>query len=337
MARLLTRDDKNHRHAILGLLSLLHFLYRLSLVGLTGDAFPARERPAFTLLSLAPHALLHLTSLTLHLPKRRNFSAPMIWPEFRLHSACFAARTLLATCASLWLFEPGQGARHPASYALVLGTCAMADLITKYVGDRDQRTTNAMPYAPQATEDNVRLTKMLYRDAQVHATLLAATGHPTLTFLSLIGIQLAPLLMTLVRKGIANSTHYHRYYSLALIVPYVAMVRRGGAGLPVPGPSYQLAWFAFYFGRFHLRANKYALWTGAMLLQACLSPALDAAAQDSVAAQPVLLVMYSLTLLKNVWRTRWTFWPEKATTKPPPCPDPTPAAAPAIAANKIAG
>jgi len=308
MARLLTHHDRYHRHAILGLVSLLHFAYRLLATAVTGVAFPPGEPAWATALCLLPHTLLHVTSLTLHLPRKRNFSAPMIWPEFRLHSGVFGLRMVAATAASLWLWAPGAGSQHPAAYLLVLGTCCLADLVTRHFGDQEQRTTNAMPYPAQATAAHVAAAKEFYRDAQVNATLLAATGPPSGIFLSLLSIQAAPLLMTLVRKGVAVSTDYHRYYGLALLVPYWAHVRATlvaiRAGQPVDGLAHLAAFSLFYVGRFRFRLNKYLLWTAALLLHAMLHERLDPYTASPPVAKAMLCAA-TIFALKNSWYLRW--------------------------------
>ena len=158
-----------------------------------------------------------------------------------------------------------------------------------------------------------------YRDAQVHATLLAAVGQPTLTFLCLLGIQIAPLLMTLVRKGLASSTHYHRYYSLALQVPYLLMPRIMWAGHTVPGVAYVLAFGVFYLGRFRLCLNKYAMWTVVLLLHATLSPRLGPINARTFEEAPHLwwlsFSFFSWNALKNLWHMRW-IWKSHAAAVP---------------------
>jgi hypothetical protein len=42
------------------------------------------------------HAGLSWSSLLFHIPAKRNKSNPMIWPEFRWHSICFACRSFVA-------------------------------------------------------------------------------------------------------------------------------------------------------------------------------------------------------------------------------------------------
>ena len=137
-----------HIHRYLGTLVLANYLYRVLLRLTNGKPFGDDEASWEVLAVIILHAALSTTSLFFHIPKKRNKANPMIWPEFRYHSMVFAYRTLLATCGSLWVWgRSGGGSRHPAAYALVLGTCAAADLVTRRFGDADKRTTNAMPCA----------------------------------------------------------------------------------------------------------------------------------------------------------------------------------------------
>ena len=82
--------------------------------------------------------------------------------------------------------------------------------------------------------------KKNYRIAQFHATMHCIIGDATAAFVPLLGIQAAPFLMTLVRKGLVTSYTYHRVYAAALYVPYaVATLRlvQGTFGV------YKVLWF----------------------------------------------------------------------------------------------
>jgi hypothetical protein len=68
--------------------------------------------------------------------------------------------------------------------------------------------------------------KRNYRIAQFHATMHCIIGDATASFVPLLGIQMAPLLMTLVRKGLITSYTYHRVYAAALYVPYAVATLR---------------------------------------------------------------------------------------------------------------
>ncbi|KAL1521316.1 hypothetical protein AB1Y20_020983 [Prymnesium parvum] len=101
MAHLLTNHDKYHMHALLGLAVLLHFLFRWGMLLAYGDAFGNDGMLRFHVLMVLLHAALPLSALPLPIPRARNFSAPMIWQEFRLHSLAFAPRHVLSTISSL--------------------------------------------------------------------------------------------------------------------------------------------------------------------------------------------------------------------------------------------
>ena len=85
MAKLFTHHDQYHIHKTLGLLALLHYLYRFALLYRYGDAFPSSnggnvESPLAIADSAGVmlHGLLSWSSLLLPLPTKRNFNAPMV-------------------------------------------------------------------------------------------------------------------------------------------------------------------------------------------------------------------------------------------------------------------
>ena len=51
------------------------------------------------------------------------------------------------------------------------------------------------------SQDTIKGIKNMYARAQFGATKLIILQDPTLNFVALLGIQMAPFLMTLVRKG----------------------------------------------------------------------------------------------------------------------------------------
>lgn len=97
-------------------------------------------------------------------------------------------------------------------------------------------------YPPAVGPKEQAGVKVNYTMAQFHATMHSIMGDPTAAFLPLLGLQLAPFLMTLVRKGIASSFTYHRVYAVALYLPYAAMMYRlviNAFGF------YEMMWFGF--------------------------------------------------------------------------------------------
>ena len=194
MAHLFTNHDPYNVHKTLGLLWLLHVAYRVFLL-LTGRAvFPESESVAFTACAVLLHTLLPMTSLLLPLPKRRNFSGPMIWPEFRLHSITFATRHVLCcliTLAQLW--PQNIFANIVSKMVIVLGTSRIALFITCKWGSREDRTTNSMPYDPSLTEQRKANIRERYAMSQFHATAMAITEDITLAWFPLISIQVSAL------------------------------------------------------------------------------------------------------------------------------------------------
>jgi len=188
------------------------------------------------------HAGLYASAYIPHIPNKRNFTNPMIWPEFRIHNTIFGMRHVLATFCSNTYFR----------VFLVFMSMGLADLTTMHFGSIDQRTTNAMPY-PQINEIDIQRTKKFYAVAQFHATALTVIGSDTLTYYPLLALQLSPLLMTLVRKSIISCYTYHLVYSISLVSIYPIIL------LNVK-PAYVFTGFIAYKLRFNTKMNKYLIW-----------------------------------------------------------------------------
>ena len=227
MANLVTNHDPYHIHKILGLSSLLNYLLRIYYLLIYGTAFPEHE-PIFQAVScVLLHGILSASSLLLPLPSKRNFSSPMIWPEFRLHSITFAMRHVIATTLTISSSWPThKGAEALMKLVLVVTTIQCASWITERFGDHEKRTTNSMPYPTWITEDRQKGVKDMYTRSQFGATKAIFLGDPTLSFFPLFGIQMAPLLMTLVRKGKITCITYHKIYAFSLLMSYVALFVR---------------------------------------------------------------------------------------------------------------
>lgn len=234
MAYLFTNHDKFHIHKTLGFLAIANFILRFYYVIVYGTSFPLFENKIFSCSSVLVHALLPIASLSIPLPEKRNFSSPMIWKEFRLHSILFSCRHVIVTIITLLELWPTQLVlfKNYKLYALIIETflkyiviiscIKIACIITRKYGDTEKRTTNAMPYPENIKENEIEKIKYEYAKKQFGATIMTAFSgelSSTLNFAPLYAIQSAPFMMTLVRKGKCNSTHYHIVYSLTLIYP----------------------------------------------------------------------------------------------------------------------
>ena len=232
MAHLFTNHDKYHIHKTLGLLAFCNFILRIYYAIVYGTSFPSFESKVFSGSCVLIHALLPIASLTIPLPEKRNFSGPMIWKEFELHSILFSCRHVLLTLITLLELWPTQSRAFSKGiaimlesvikYLMIIGFIKVAAVITEKYGDKEVRTTNAMPYPGYLTEYEKTRIKCEYAKKQFGATIFAVFSGElasSLNFAPLYAIQSAPFMMTLIRKGKCETVHYHRVYSAMLLYP----------------------------------------------------------------------------------------------------------------------
>jgi hypothetical protein len=210
MGKLLTSEDARNAHKALGLIAMLHFLYRLYEVAVHGNAFHAVGTHALPrhVFCVSFHGLLSLSSFIPRVPTARNYTAPMIWPEFRAHNLVFCSRHVIATVLALVASVPEPHRptcfdrtpfRFVVGAALVYSTSEVADAITRRMGGKESRTTSAMPSPPWLATESVAAVKGFYATAQFGAACSSCLLEPTYAFGALYGLQLYPLCMTLVR------------------------------------------------------------------------------------------------------------------------------------------
>lgn len=289
MAHLITHHDPFHIHKILGVLVLLHYIYRFYLVFQTGTAFPSAESPSRAICGVILHGLLSWSSLLLPLPTRRNFAKPMIWPEFRLHSILFASRHVFSAILSLaHLWPNGNIGNLFARASIILGTVNIASFITQNYGCNVKRTTNSMPYPENVTPEQQLAIRRLYTTAQFGATATCFMNDASMNFAPLLGIQMAPLLMTLVRKGKISTGMYHRVYAASLSLGYLMIFARlsmlfqkdgsnddddDDISLDAVAYTYRaLVLFSLPFSRSRNYISAKTFWTGATLLVTIIYP-----------------------------------------------------------------
>lgn len=221
MARLFTHHDPYNIHKILGFLNLANYILRFVYTFRYGSMFAPWETMTVKTIGVILPGLLGFSSLLLPVPSRRNLSQPMIWHEFRAHSILFAMRHVVACLVGLYGLWPEHWAlNYLAKVAIIAGTTLLAQLIHHKLGDKEVRTTNAMPYPKWINPARETRIKTLYANRQFHATFLATAAEPSMAWWSIIGIQLSPLMMTLVRKGKCGTWMYHFGYNFGLSVTY---------------------------------------------------------------------------------------------------------------------
>lgn len=230
--RLFTREDPQNIHKCCGLFVLLHFAYRFyqMLFSDISAGFGTRtgQGPSFAcMLCLIPHAVLSLSSLIFHtVPKERIVGSPMIWQEFRAHSIIFALRSIVNTVL-VWTSVYFDHAYPVRKITLVLSSATI--LLAIYAADEatkrlsvcnSESTTATMPYWEGCSMATQRRFKSFYALCQFLATMACMShSNPCWPFSVMLPIQLAALLMTLVRKSFISAWTYHIVYTLSLVLP----------------------------------------------------------------------------------------------------------------------
>lgn len=271
--KLVTKEDGNffHVHKILGVLCLAHFIYRIILLFRLGNM--GFDSSYFTLGCILCHMLLSGSSFIFHIPNSRIRAAPMIYPEFRLHSIIFAYRSLL-TMILQWV-----AARYDIQVplylrgAVVIITMVCADLVTRSY--KDQGTTmRGMPFPEYVPSSFRNQLNTFYSVSQIFATAeVIFANRMDEVFAVVFPIQLAALLMTCVRKTIISAGAWHNYYALSLLSNYLIgpFIEFSHPPLKPGGLFFPCAIVATIF-RFNTRISKYVVWgiIGAVHLYAVL-------------------------------------------------------------------
>jgi len=145
--KLFTPEDGYHIHKILGIVVLIHYLFQFSYVFIIGEFYFTNVIIPFIILI---HGLLSASSLIFHIPQKRNPAAPMIYPEFRLHSIVFGLRSVI--CWFLYYFDY----HYIFPIIICFITMAMADVISYYYNDGNSNFNyNGDEFLEQKFIDNI--------------------------------------------------------------------------------------------------------------------------------------------------------------------------------------
>ena len=255
--KLATKEDPYHLHKLLGAVCLVHFGYRYYLLFSRGNMDLDNTTAA---VFVGIHGALSCSSLIFHIPGVRNKTAPMIYPEYRLHSILFVLRSVVCYFCVYNQFSIVY--RFAACYS----TMILADIVTSTYNKDGSRTTTMrdMPFDKRIGEEEQRQITMMQSSQQIGATLYMV-GNLESCFSPMLAIQLAALLMTLVRKSIIDSNAWHLIYNLSLWINAFCFY-----SLPIEYVLIQpVLYFAFYYWRFSFGrtppnifyGNKYVGWT----------------------------------------------------------------------------
>ena len=272
--KLFTREDPTGIHKYLGIFCLLNFVgrYRQMIFGDPAAGLGTRGHPWFAIACLIPHLLLSLSSLMFEtVPKERVVGKPMIWQEYRVHNILFGARSVLSSLAAALAIKTGNGpktrlAAIAFSGACVLGANIGADIATAKLRTVEKESTTAtMPYWEGCSIATQLRFKGFYAYCQFMATLASlAVGNPAWSLSTLLAIQLASLLMTLVRKGLLSARGYHYGYTFCLLVPWLVGIRSCLFTMTPEFPFMALLGYIMYKLRRN-GASKYSLWIPVIL------------------------------------------------------------------------
>lgn len=207
--KLVSKEDPWHIHKLLGAVCLLNYGYRYYLLIRYGSMNLGDNRAAAL---MGYHAILSCSSLAFHIPATRNKGAPMIYPEYRLHSILFVLRSVV--CFFLTRFEFSISYKFAACYL----TMMLADAITATYKSPEtpmNTTMRNMPFDTRIGEEEQQRIILMQSSQQIGATLFMF-GNLDSCFSPMFAIQLAAFLMTLVRKSIIDSNMWHLAYNISL-------------------------------------------------------------------------------------------------------------------------
>ena len=245
--KLITREDKNHVHKILGGLCLLSFIYRYLYVLPTQGHLDMNNRlGAMTMLI---HILLSTSSLLFRVLKKRILDRPtIIYEEYRLHAIIFSLR-----CATVWLMG-NWGSPLPRSL-IILPHHLIADWITKNFGTLGVTAVRSKNI-DTLLDKYIKRFYSFYQIAALGTHLISNPFSKDLGYNALIAIQSSAFLMTLNRKGLIKQETHAGFYSVAILLSLGYMIKT------VDDPIIWLSIIIVYCLRLFLNCNKYILWIG---------------------------------------------------------------------------
>lgn len=298
--KLMTKEDPYHMHKTVGFICLLNYAYRYYLLIRYGSMYLDNHRAAILVVY---HVILSGSSLVFHIPANRNKSAPMIYPEYRLHSILFAFRS--AVCYFLTWFE------SPIEYkfAVCYLTMILADTVSAIYQTPDKLNTTMrnMPFDSRIREEDQRQITMMQSSQQIGATLYMF-GNLDSCFSPMFAIQIAAFLMTMVRKNIIDSNTWHIVYNIALWINGMCFY-----SLPMGFIFADVVLFnVFYYWRFaaiknrprNIIGNKYIGWTIVFAVlyvyqSSALYEKIDKLSNNSVVIRRIMILIYLITQMRR--------------------------------------
>jgi len=194
--KLVTLDDAFHHHKILGILALLSMATRFALLLTPSSDMGFVSHPQWTWPTLALHLVLNLSSFQFCIPARRIRDGGRIWPEYRLHAACFALRSVACIALYHWERQYQQSPNYNFNYGILITGMLAADVSSWWVGSE---------YSSHSVRglDTHPAVKFFFSFMQFNASagILWGLRRCTLPFLIICVVQTTPFVATLRRKS----------------------------------------------------------------------------------------------------------------------------------------
>lgn len=300
----MTNEDLLHHHKLIGLLVLLVMLLRFTMVGQNSD-MGFLSHPQFTIPTILLHFLLNLSSFQFRIPAKRIKDGGRIWPEYRLHAAVFAIRSMFTIL--LYHFERlyNWPPNYDYNYFIILGGMMAADTASWSVSTKYQsRSVRDLDTHPAV--------KFFFSLMQfsANAGMLYGLRRCTLPYLGIFITQTTPFVATLRRKQVFTSDWGGAFVYGAFLVFGSYFVIQDYLN---DGPK--TFWIVRSLGQiaalqrmsplpssFALLQNKYVVWTTAFLLLRQIRAHLD-----SISVSLLKYNFYAtlfLCILLGVYKTR---------------------------------
>lgn len=266
--KLITKEDVFHHHKVIGILVLIIMLVRFAMVGKDSD-MGFLSHPQFTVPTILLHFLLNLSSFQFRIPARRIKDGGRIWPEYRLHAAVFAARSMVTIFLYHYERMYHLSPNYDYNYLILIGGMLAADTASWSVSTKYQsRSVRDLDTHPAA--------KFFFSFMQFNANagMLYGLRRCTLPYAIIFVTQTTPFVATLRRKQIFTSDWAGAFVYGAFLAFCAVFVT-----LDYMNDGPKTFWIARGLGQiaalqrmtplpssFSLFQNKYVVWTTAFLL-----------------------------------------------------------------------
>ena len=220
--RLMTHEDRFMVHKTLGILSVLHFVYRYAYVWPTQGNLGYGSNNLFNHITIALHMLLSSSALIFQVMPKRLAKKPLImYKEYQLHAIMFTLRSVIIYVLGLYSTKSFQW------YACFV-VHQIVDYITRVHGTPGNTAVRSRGNSRNLFKQTFRKFFSFYQIMALGSQLLAHEKMSDFGFNTIIAIQSSAFLMTCARKQIISWPTYIAGYSFALVVSYTYILQYYG-------------------------------------------------------------------------------------------------------------